>query len=739
MLLIQIDGLSREQVEKAIKKGKMPFLQHLQTVQGYSLSTFYPGLPSTTPAVQAELYYGVKTAVPAFSFREQPGGKIVSMFDSEVVKKYEATFSAKTEGLLRGGSTWSNIYSGGAAAEETHFCISSIGWRELWRGRHLLNLLIFFLLQIPAVLRISGLMVLESIIGLCDAVAGILRGRHVWLELGVILSRMCVGVGLREVVTIGGKIDLARGLPIIHINFLGYDELSHRRGPTSPFAHWSLPGIDRAIRDLYRAAHRSHRRDYQVWVFSDHGQQEATFYTKETGENLDHVIARLLEEETNATGISSPEKKGQSDKPPFSRAAMGPVGHLYLRDLTEDIRKTALARKLVAEAKVPGVVQRTQDGVIRWFHVQGETIVPDEVPGRLPDHPDYLRQEIAEDLADLARQENSGDLILLGWDPTGRSLTFAPERGSHAGFSPAETQGFLLLPPDSPLAKSSRKYVRPSKMREAAMDLLEREPMASEDQPEGSFPSALRVMSYNVHSCIGMDGRVSPRRIARVIAQQNPDVVALQELEHGRSRSRGEDQAAAIAESLGYYMVFCPTVVRQAERYGHAVLSRYPMEALKVGELPSPGAKWWPEPRGALWCRMLVDGTPTNIVTTHFGLSSLERLAQMQALLGPDWLGPILEDEPVIICGDLNCTPDSPPLRLAARFLKDAASVHPFPLRTFASNYPLLRLDHILVSEHLAVEQTSVIRNDLTRVASDHLPIVTSLKLETKKLQFLTN
>ena len=184
-------------------------------------------------------------------------------------------------------------------------------------------------------------------------------------------------------------------------------------------------------------------------------------------------------------------------------------------------------------------------------------------------------------------------------------------------------------------------------------------------------------MSYNVHSCIGMDGRVSPRRIARVIAEQSPDLVALQELDHGRLRSRGEDQASTIAQILGYHVTFLATVTRGAERYGHAVLSRWPIRTVKVAELPTHSFSIWPEPRGALWSRVFLGNIPINIVTTHLGLSARERLAQMQTLLGPEWLGPILDTQAIVLCGDFNLPPGTAPYRLAADRLHDVASNGP--------------------------------------------------------------
>jgi endonuclease/exonuclease/phosphatase family metal-dependent hydrolase len=227
-----------------------------------------------------------------------------------------------------------------------------------------------------------------------------------------------------------------------------------------------------------------------------------------------------------------------------------------------------------------------------------------------------------------------------------------------------------------------------------------------------------------------MDGRVSPRRIARVVQQQSADLIALQEIDHGRSRSRSEDQAALIAEALGYHVVFCPTVMHgHSGRYGHALLSRWPIEVIKVAELPGAPDSWWPEPRGALWARIEVNGVDINIVTTHLGLSPRERVIQMRALLGNDWLGPIISSEPVILCGDFNLSPGSVPYALAASKLRDvqAAREGHRPRSTFSSMHPFMRIDHIFVSSHLETERAFVPRNDLTRIASDHLPLLADL------------
>src|SRR4051812_14282046 len=79
VLLIQIDGLPYTQLERAMNRGFMPFLKRLKRRENYDLHPFYPGLPSTTPAVQAELYYVIRAGVPAFTFYDRAKKKFGAM------------------------------------------------------------------------------------------------------------------------------------------------------------------------------------------------------------------------------------------------------------------------------------------------------------------------------------------------------------------------------------------------------------------------------------------------------------------------------------------------------------------------------------------------------------------------------------------------------------------------------------------------------------------------------------
>lgn len=242
--------------------------------------------------------------------------------------------------------------------------------------------------------------------------------------------------------------------------------------------------------------------------------------------------------------------------------------------------------------------------------------------------------------------------------------------------------------------------------------------------------SRLRVMTYNAHSCVGTDRRLDPARLAEVIAAYEPDIVALQELDMARRRSRQEDQASLIAEQVGMKFHFHPALRVGDEMYGDAILSRHPLELIHAGELPTVRSVLAFETRGALWVQVHVAGRKIQFLNTHLGLSGRERAAQITALLGPEWLGHRECRDPVILCGDFNALPNSSPHRRMCGRLRDAhrhAAAAGRP--TFPSKFPLLRLDYVFVSADLRVLEVQAPSTPLTKVASDHLPVIVDLEL----------
>lgn len=759
LIMIQIDGLSHPQFERALKHGELPFLRRLLRREHYRLHDHYSGLPSTTPAVQAELFYGVKGAVPAFSFRDRESRRIVRMYEPDTAARVEALHAGNgNEALLAGGSAYSDSYTGGAA--ESHFCPSSMGWGPTFRAANPLVLLAFLLSNFYSFLRVAVLLVMELVLALHDFVRGLIAGHDFFKELKFVPTRVAIAILLRELCVIGGKIDISRGLPVIHINFLGYDEQSHRRGPRSLFAHWTLKGIDDAVARLWRAANHSAWRHYEVWVYSDHGQAAVRSYPQVQGYSLEDAVTAALEK-LGATGLNvRTQNPGgiqtqrvrflggrrlqrlfsvlgingeEADEQHPLVAALGPVGHVYLpHDLAGDARDF-VERELACTHKVPLVLSVTAPGTLCARTDAGEFRLPrDRAVLFGAQHP--FLDSIGEDLVRLCEHAEAGDLVLLGWRDGVAPMSFATENGAHAGASPEETHGFALLPADTPLAAREHEYLRPIDLRNAALQHLGRpdqRPRGVGKRVAAAQTDTLRVMTYNVHGCVGMDGKLDAERIARVIARARPDVVALQELDVGRLRSLGMDQAHLIARYLEMEFHFHPAMHLEEERYGDAILTHLPQRLVKAGSLPGLAGKPHLEPRGALWVAVDLHGREVQIINTHMGLYPEERIAQAAALLGSDWLAHEQCREPVILCGDFNALPSSPVCRRLGRQLRDAQAEakHHRPQATFSSRLPRMRIDHIFISPGLEVSGIEVPHSELARVASDHLPLIAEIRL----------
>ena len=143
-----------------------------------------------------------------------------------------------------------------------------------------------------------------------------------------------------------------------------------------------------------------------------------------------------------------------------------------------------------------------------------------------------------------------------------------------------------------------------------------------------------RILTYNVHRCVGTDRRLDVARVADVIAALEPDIVALQELDVGRMRTNGVDQAHEIARRLEMAFHFHPAMKVEEELYGDAILTRHPERKIRSAALPGHDRVSQLEPRGALWVSVELDGRQLQVFNTHLGLVPREQQNQAAALAG---------------------------------------------------------------------------------------------------------
>lgn len=240
-----------------------------------------------------------------------------------------------------------------------------------------------------------------------------------------------------------------------------------------------------------------------------------------------------------------------------------------------------------------------------------------------------------------------------------------------------------------------------------------------------------RIVTYNVHRCVGNDRRLDVGRIVAVLAQLEPDIVALQELDVGLRRTGHVDQAHEIARGLDMACHFNAALTVEEERFGDAILTCFPERLVKKGALPGYDRIPRLEPRGALWVEVEIEGAPVQVINTHLGLVPREQQRQAAALAGHGWLLDPACHGPTILLGDFNATATSVVYRTLVQRLSPARRLarRQTATATFPSPLPVLRIDHVFVSPQVRVLDIFAPFAPITRVASDHLPLVMDFEL----------
>jgi endonuclease/exonuclease/phosphatase family metal-dependent hydrolase len=242
----------------------------------------------------------------------------------------------------------------------------------------------------------------------------------------------------------------------------------------------------------------------------------------------------------------------------------------------------------------------------------------------------------------------------------------------------------------------------------------------------------IRIATYNVHKCRGLDRRVRPDRIARILQFLDADVIALQELIGASESSSHCNQARDLVDALaGYTCHFGENRRLQGAAYGNAVLSRLPVRFSRNYDLTWRGR----ERRGCL--RVDVEPSPgvlLHVFNVHLGTGFLERRRQARMLLSESVLRRIDLQGPSVVLGDFNEWTHG----LASRLMKQHYESVDLRLvlqrrRTYPGVMPFLHLDHFYFDRRLTLEGFALYRTRLSLVASDHLPMVANFRL--KRLQ----
>ena len=235
----------------------------------------------------------------------------------------------------------------------------------------------------------------------------------------------------------------------------------------------------------------------------------------------------------------------------------------------------------------------------------------------------------------------------------------------------------------------------------------------------------IRVATYNVHKCRGIDRRVDLERIARVIESLDADVVAVQEILHGDGAN---SQVRFLSERLRYQFSFGENRVYGGAPYGNATFARLPIIGEKNYDLTWKSR----ERRGCLRSDIrLPDLSTLHVFNVHLGTSYFERPHQARLLLGDALSSKESRTGPRVVVGDFNEWTRG----IASQLMhKQFASVDSrLRKRSFPGILPLFELDHFYFDWHLKLDQFRVVRTPLAKIASDHLPLVADFRSASRK------
>jgi endonuclease/exonuclease/phosphatase family metal-dependent hydrolase len=241
-------------------------------------------------------------------------------------------------------------------------------------------------------------------------------------------------------------------------------------------------------------------------------------------------------------------------------------------------------------------------------------------------------------------------------------------------------------------------------------------------------PPAIRVVTYNVHACVGIDRRYEPARIAAVLREINADIACLQEVDARRAIGQHADQAAYLAAATGRQVILGAGNRNHHGRFANAILTRYPVIATRAIDLAVSDY----EPRAALDVDLVIGDRVLRVLATHFGLHAGERRLQANRLVAAlDEASPPIRRaaHAVLLVGDLNeWRGRNGGIRALDRCLGPSAT-----LGTFPSWMPVLPLDRIYADGPAVLRDVRVYRSPLARLASDHLPLVATLRWSADK------
>jgi hypothetical protein len=543
-VVIEIDGVGYRYLRQAIRAGTMPYLARLITTRRLRLVRWQCGLPSTTPASQAGILYGNNWDIPGFRWYDKRSGESIMCKLPGVVRAIQERVSEGRTGLLKGGSSYTNMFDGDARL--ALFTLSSMGRDRFFENVRGFGFLVLFALSPGRVLRVIGLSFWTWLAYVAKRAATWLQVRHPVSQftfLGPLLE-IANNVIFREVTTFSVMLDIYRAMPAIYASYTGYDEIAHHFGAGSPEALRALRNIDNQIRHIDRIRQTYRAREYDLYILSDHGMTPSVPFQAAFGQSLEQFVAEHTGQQVDAgegedEGLREQRARFLVDEIRGLEAQpRGPIPALLLQATRRRLEEELLAEAMEAEWDLSrrGEIAVRNSGPLShiYFEVTPRQMDLGEIallyPQLLPDlvaHPGVglvagregertvltgkqgtlwigPEGEQLEGEHPLAGYEDcqwavgqvvrlvgfprAGDLVLLGtWDGE-QVISFEYQIGTHGGLGGPQTRPFLAYPADVELCAADIKNAEEVYGQLQALYLPLQDPLAREAVGEDADP-----------------------------------------------------------------------------------------------------------------------------------------------------------------------------------------------------------------------------------------------------------
>ena len=290
VVIVQIDGLSHPVLVNQIRAGRVPTMARWTRSRTHSLTPWECRLPSQTSASQAGILLGSNDGIPAFRWFEKDAGRLMVSNRPPDAFEIERRLGQGV-GLLAGGASIGNLFTGGAAESLLTMSrlgdpLASLGPTRSW---------FYFLVSPFSFARALFLTLGEA----GKEVFQARRQRAAGIEPRIArggaypLLRAFTNVFLRQI-TVSLLVErMLRGVPVMYVDFVDYDEIAHHAGPERGEALDALDGIDHVLGALEQVAAEA-PRPYRFVVLSDHGQSQGATFRQRYGITVEGLVRDLM-------------------------------------------------------------------------------------------------------------------------------------------------------------------------------------------------------------------------------------------------------------------------------------------------------------------------------------------------------------------------------------------------------------------------------------------------------------